>query len=52
MMISNQQDISTLLEHGAKLEAVKLQKLTTVSFQLVLTFSIWKEESDGQAKTD
>ena len=48
MTINDLQDISTLLELGAKLEAVKLQKLTTVSFQLVLTFSIKeKEESDG-----
>ena len=48
MTINNLQDISTLLELGAKLEAVKLQKLTTVSFQVVLTFSIKaKEESNG-----
>ena len=44
MTTNNLQDISTLLEQGAKLEAVKLQKLTTVSFQVVLTFSIGKEE--------
>lgn len=48
MKINDLQDISTLLEQGAKLEAVKLQKLTTVSFQVVLTFSIGKEENDGQ----
>ena len=50
------QDISTLLELGAKLEAVKLHKLTTVSFQVLLTFSIVnlpsaqperEEENDG-----
>ena len=46
MTTNDLQDISTLLEHGATLEAVKLQKLTTVSFQVVLTFSIEKEEND------
>lgn len=44
MTTNDLQDISTLLEQGAKLEAVKLQKLTTVSFQVVLTFSIKAKE--------
>lgn len=46
MMINNLQDISTLLELGAKLESVKLVHPTTVSFQVLLTFSIGKEESE------
>ena len=50
MTTNDLQDINTLLEQGATLEAVKLQKLTTVSFQVVLTFSIKaKEEGDGCA---
>lgn len=47
MTTNDLQDISTLLEQGAKLEAVKLVHPTTVSFQVLLTFSIKaKEESD------
>lgn len=48
MTTNDLQDISALLEQGAKLESVKLQKLMTVSFQVLLTFSIGKEESDGE----
>ena len=43
MTTNDLQDISTLLEQGATLEAVKLQKMTTVSFQVVLTFAIGEE---------
>ncbi len=47
MTINDLQDISTLLELGAKLEAIKLVHPTTVSFQVLLTFSIKaKEDSD------
>lgn len=48
MTTNDLQDISTLLEQGAKLESVKLQKLTTISLQVVLTFSIGKEDNDGE----
>lgn len=44
MTTNDLQDISTLLEMGARLEAVELQKLTTVSFQVVLTFSIREDD--------
>lgn len=46
MTTNDMQDISTLLEQGAKLEAVKLQKLTTVSFQVELVFSIVAKEDE------
>lgn len=47
MTTNDLQDISTLLEQGAKLESIKLHHLTTVSFQVELVFSIGtKEESD------
>lgn len=46
MTTNDLQDISTLLEYGAKLEAVKLVHPTTVSFQVLLTFSIGKEDEE------
>lgn len=46
MTTNDLQDISTLLALGAKLESVKLQKLKTVSFQVVLTFSIKAKEDE------
>lgn len=45
MTTNDMQDISTLLEMGARLEAVELVHPTTVSFQILLTFSI-KQEDD------
>lgn len=46
MTTNDLQDISALLEQGAKLETVKLQKLTTVSFQVLLTFAIKAKEDE------
>ena len=51
MTTNDLQDISTLLELGAKLEAVKLVHPTTVSFQVLLTFSI-KAKEEGDECTD
>ena len=46
MTTNDLQDISTLLEMGARLEAVELVHPTTVSFQVLLTFSIKAKKDD------
>lgn len=51
MTTNDLQDISTLFEMGAKLEAVELVHPTTVSFQVLLTFSIKANEQMEEDET-